>query len=269
MDTDQSAATIRQIVAEAGEITGSKLALALRSLAPDWDAHAFGNSSLREFVEQHVSDIVVAGRSGMDLVYKLQAGLAEPKSQTKQLWTTWVSPYGPYTLLVDRQTGQVEQLPRAATPPKHLQRLVLPSEADHLALAQAFLGAWPQLQPQLGRILAAPKRQWWRQWYAEVSKAGHLDAWKAFRQAKLEDLLRSELRSAIGDHALAAHAFSSIAETKPVSSGQSTAAEPQIDAANATKKAIIEAIEQMNTEQVRSLHEALEIVFHALHQRFK
>lgn len=273
MDIDQSAAIIRQIVQESGEITGSQLARKIRSLAPEWSAQALGSDGLRSFIEAHVAGVVVAGRSGMDLTYKHRL-TSSPRDQ-KQLWTTWVSPFGRYALFVESQTAQVEQLPRAATPPQGAYRLTLPSEENHLAIARAFLEEMEQTQtrPHLSNFLANPERQWWRQWYSELRKIGHLNEWKAFRQARLEELLREHLREFfnenLGNERLGAIAFDTITQTNQSSLAAAKALPSSVDSTLTLRQSLIAAVNNMDEWQLKLTHSLLDVISHALDQRSK
>lgn len=261
MDIEDSATLIRQIVASVGEITGSKLALELRARAPDWDARKFGSQGLRAFVEQHVSGIEIAGRSGMDLVYKAASALPPLNPQVKQLWTTWVSPFGRYALVLDPATGVVDQLPRSSATPKDLMRLSEPTGDDHLSLAREFLASRSQARPELAQTIDPPQRQWWRPWSAELAKDGQLDNWKAFRQARLEHALRETLAT-LTDETTAEKSFAQIVATRPASAGGQAPSHHDTEQTQASQW--IEAIRQMSPEQLSALHQALTILLKAL-----
>lgn len=257
MDVDQSATVIREIVAKEGEITGALLAAKLRALDPGWNAQRLGAKSLRLFVEEHVPGVTPASRSGMDLVYTVQD--IPPLPKPKKLWTTWVSPFSPFSLMLDPATGHVDQLPCSAPLPKGMERLTQPSQADHLEFAKEFLTTTPDAPTHLATLLVDPKRQWWRQWYSDVKKADLLPQWRKFRQHKLEGCLRVELASRTNDEALATMAFSTVVRTKSSDDAPTTAMQ-RPGTVTAIRRALIEGIEQLSDDEIRVLSSVAETV---------
>lgn len=201
-DKTEVVAAIRRLVAEAGEIQGSKLALALKAVVPDWNAADFGARSLRDFVISSVEDVAVAGRSGMDVVYAISAPNkpasidARPESAADP-WRAWVSPGSPFALAFHHAGGNAMLIERTASPPDAHIRIEPTSVEEHRAIAREFLDhlALPR-RAALQEIVESPDEQWWRSWLGELKKLDELASWNTFRHARLLELLVTRLEAA-------------------------------------------------------------------------
>lgn len=188
-------ATIRRLVAEAREIPGSRLAMDLKVAIPDWSAETFGARSLRDFIVNNVRGVVIAGNSGMDVVYSTStATRAEPADA----WRAWVSPNSPFHLAVDVESGEAVLIKRGATVPEgHV--LVAPATIDeHRAIAREFLAEVPESNRDvLRKIVDSPDEHWWRRWRFKLTGLNRLGVWSTFRHERLRELLDTRLSASV------------------------------------------------------------------------
>lgn len=204
-DKTEVSEVVRRLVSDAGEAVGAKLAMDLKAAVPDWSAANYGCRSLSDFVVTHVPGVVVAGRSGMDVVYRPataaasgeRAGTADTLALPGDTWRTWVSPASPFALAVNAADGSTLVLKRTdEVPDGHV--LVEPANAeDHRVIALDFLGHVPESAHELLRdIIESPEQRWWRHWLSEMEKLGQLSAWNSYRHDRLRRLLKTRLEAA-------------------------------------------------------------------------
>ncbi|MEZ4431949.1 MAG: hypothetical protein R3F65_06005 [bacterium] len=193
--------SIRDIVAEHGSgIVGSQLAARMRDALGDWNPRDYGARNLRHFIAMYVTDVKIAGRSGLDVLYSVQSvdSLDEESYDRDSheerliggLWRVWVSPSSPFCLLVDRRDGSVEAVSRETE--GHQGRVVLlpPSVETHRHLARLFLPRVPKdWHEHLLTILGDYDDRWWRRWLSELRRAQYLEQWQVFRKHSLLSLL--------------------------------------------------------------------------------
>ena len=149
---------IRSFVAT-GPLPGSRLAGTLKSQFPEWNPADFGVRTLREFVSTLVPGVVVAGRSGMDVIYALEGTDVDtpgpPPPANGDYWRIWVSPNSPYAIAVDRAQLTLRAVPRAAHAESGSILLAPPSSEVHRSFARDFLATVsPEARARLGGLEA-------------------------------------------------------------------------------------------------------------------
>lgn len=246
-----------RLVAEAGEILGSKLAMDLKAAIPDWSAEDFGARSLRDFIVSNVDGVFVAGRSGMDVVYSTSppkdgqpagAAKAEPAADA---WRAWVSPNSPFALAFNTANGNTVLIKRAESVPEGHVRIEPTTVEEHRAIARDFLGSVAEpARDTLRAIVDSPDEQWWRRWLAELEKMGDLATWNTFRHERLRELLKARLDASGLDETARITAAGTVAQSRqPRSRKRSRTPQTRNDV-----RAIVAAvIEKMSEEDLRDL----------------
>ena len=190
------ATAVEALVAPA-PLLGSQLAAKLRVEITDWDPASFGVRNLKEFISRHVPSVVVARRSGMDVVYATagtEVELSEsrtppPQNGTIGVWRVWLSPRSPYALAIDADMAGLHAIHRAADNVPGDARLDPPDGAFHRSLAHTFLRELAASPPGLVDAANSTARDWWQTWSAHLETAGHLSDWMRFRSERFAEHL--------------------------------------------------------------------------------
>lgn len=190
---------------EAGPVQGSQLAQDLRRRFPDWVPQQEGARNLRDFVERLVDGVSVVGMSGMDVVYgatemRPESGIAMPipaasSSSAVNLWRTWVSPGGPYSLSVDPVEGDVTQTLRSELPASGRVRVDPAPHGFHQQVARDFAASRPENEGELLPAIGTSEG-WWRSWLQILKSLGLENVWHEHRTAALEARLIESLEEA-------------------------------------------------------------------------
>lgn len=266
-DKTEAVAAIRRLVAEAGKIQGAKLALALKAIVPDWNAADFGARSLREFVLSNVEDVVIAGRSGMDVVYAISApdkpaSIGAQAESVSDAWRAWVSPGSPYALAFRRDDGSAMLIDRTATPPDTYSRIEPTSVEEHRTIAREFLD---QLvlpgKAGLQEIVESPDSQWWRSWLGEIKKLDELASWNAFRHERLLELLVARLEAAGFDASTRTSAAEAVKRSRQRRPSRQVHAQPS---RTDLSRVVTAVIGKMSTEDLRNLKLPIGLVLDVL-----
>lgn len=210
----EAANVIKSIVA-LDPIPGSRLSPLLKAQLPDWDPAALGVRNLREFIAAHVPEVVVAGRSGMDVIYALAGTAAEASasgsSGSVDFWRIWVSPKSPYDLAVDGAKATIRGLRRGEKAEAGEVVLVSPAADVHRSIAQTFLTTLPpSIQPKLQAAFESGSKHWWQTWVRDLRGADHLEGWISFRQEQFETQLTDELRAKGLDQSVIDHIMTNV-----------------------------------------------------------
>jgi len=221
---EEVANVVYGLVSTQVQVSGSRLAQAIKARFPEWHVSSAGARTLREFIATHVSGVVEVGRSGLDVIYGLKAAtlpgvaleagspLAGSKpfsgggdgrqpipNQGADYWRVWVSPNSPFAIAIDRATGAAEVVRREASPSEEKALLESPSVSDQKAIAKDFLSevVEPILRGRLEAILAEPSQgPWWLRWGKDLRGTDQLANWNRFRRLRMEGLLRTKLGEA-------------------------------------------------------------------------
>jgi hypothetical protein len=265
------AATIKELVATEGQVLGSRLSALLKARFPDWSPKDFGVRSLREFVTDHVTGVILAGRSGMDVVYGLEQ--APPPADDPQadvnFWRVWVSPKSPYSLAVDRADATLTAVSRGGSAEPGKVLLDPPGVDFHRQVAREFLSSLPaDLQPKLQAVLDSASAQWWRTWNRALRTTEHLAPWSAFRRQKLEDHLSFRVRAAGLEQpvidAILKKAREQQALTPPRARRNTREAFQQPNDGNLLRRIVFESVQRMSIAELRELRLPLGIILDAL-----
>ncbi|RYF52103.1 MAG: hypothetical protein EOO38_01345 [Cytophagaceae bacterium] len=255
MDEREAVSVIRQCIATTGQASGSKLARALRQIDPIWHPRQSGHKNLLGFITEHVKDVVVVGRAGMDILYAAgETSKASEASRSSSFWKTWVSPYSPDRLFVNPETGHVAQLPRSALRPKQLIALQAPDKNQHILIAKSFVLTHPELAPVLDEALSDEKL-WWRRWFSAVRKHQQLSAWQSFRRQQLEQRLIASLGTVLPDVSARTRAMHAIMQSYETPLGaESHSMHPS------ARQQLLSLIDQLDDEGVNRIWIALEVL---------
>lgn len=248
---------VRRLVDEAGEILGSKLAMDLKAAVPDWSAEEFGARSLRDFIVSNVDGVVVAGRSGMDVVYSTSAPKDGPPARAAKAepaadaWRAWVSPNSPFALAFNTANGNTVLIKRAAAVPEGHVRIEPTTVEEHRAIARDFLDSVAEpARDTLRAIVDSPDEQWWRRWLAELKKLGDLATWNTFRHERLRELLKARLDASGLDETARSTAAGTVAQSRqPRPRKRSRAPQTRND----VRVVVAAVIEKMSEEDLRDL----------------
>jgi hypothetical protein len=208
--------------AEAGEL--------LRQLVPDFDPQNFGTSSVREFIEKHVPDLQIIGRSGSDVVYGLRDWPALPlqgrarqqgEDETALAWRVWVSPSSQFSVAVAIDGSRVRSIRRGDKREDEVE--IEPAQSEvHRKIAQEFLLAEREtlgsISSDLEKIIKDPSPSWWTKW-TQAIRAVSPDLnrrWFEYRRNALERVLAERLKQFGFDDDAANRALSSISVAREV-----------------------------------------------------
>ncbi|MDX9723016.1 MAG: hypothetical protein RBU37_19860 [Myxococcota bacterium] len=248
---------VRRLVDEAGEILGSKLAMDLKVAVPDWSAEEFGARSLRDFIVSNVDGVVVAGRSGMDVVYSTSAPKDGPPARAAKAepaadaWRAWVSPNSPFALAFNTANGKTVLIKRAAAVPEGHVRIEPTTVEEHRAIARDFLDSVAEpARDTLRAIVDSPDEQWWRRWLAELMKLGNLATWNTFRHERLRELLKARLDASGLDETARSTAAGTVAQSRPPRPRKRSHAD---QTCNDVRVVVAAVIEKMSEEDLRDL----------------
>lgn len=265
---------LKGIVETSGRVLGARLAAELKARVPNWSAADFGVRNLREFVTTYVTDVVIAGRSGMDVIYALASAppIALTTSQTPvevDFWRVWASPNSPHALAIERASGAVRVVPRRShVSADHV--LVEPLSADsHREVANAFLpNVSPALRAKLQAVIDGGSDSWWQAWLRELRGSASSSTWSAFRRQQLEDRLMTRLRDSGFEQASIDEALSLIRERHAAATAPSRRAlisEASFhDGSPTLRRIVIEAVQHMSDSELRELRIPFGIVFDVL-----
>lgn len=270
MDLSDASSLISDLVGEANEILGAHLANLLRQRCPGLDIRSFGSPTLSSFIANHVRNVYVAGRSGMDYIYK-----KAPQSDGDEaiaavnFWRAWVSPNGRYVLWIDRSSGKVSALPRNASVPAGSLRLDPPAVQAHQQVAREFLDRF-EVDPEgkIAALIIPDKQNWWQAWYAALRKAGLAQRWNAFRRKRMQEILLQDMAKLPLSEDLRNLAFenirsSDVAQTRADDGGLSAVTDGLIQA----RSIAIKAIEQMSEQELRELRLPFGIVLDVMRNK--
>ncbi len=266
---------IKEIVEASGQIPGSRLSTALKARVPGWSPADFRLRSLREFIATHVTDVVVAGRSGMDVIYALAGAVpaapivATPPMAEVDFWRVWVSPNSPHALAVDRTGVGILAVPRRGAVSSSQLLLEPPGVDVHRDVAKAFLATVPPpLQASLKAVLDSRSDAWWQAWLRELRGTEHLSGWNTFRRQQLEDRLAAVLREAGLEQTSVDGVLNLIRERHVVASPRSrrtiSGGSAFHDGDTALRRLVIEAAQRMSAAELRELRLPLGIVLDVL-----
>jgi hypothetical protein len=264
---------IKDIVAAAGQVPGSRLSTALKGRSISLTPAEFGMRSLREFVTTHVPGVVVVGRSGMDVLYGLAGsepppGPSSPTSEP-DFWRVWVSPNSPFALMVNRSGADIEAVRRGESPA--LGRVVLepPGIDVHRSIAGKFLETVPE--SLTGRLVAALEKShdgWWQTWHRELQGSAQLGAWNTFRRSAFEDRLREQLSAAAMSDRAIDLVLVTIRDRHLAAAPPKRRASLGVDFSNADvdalRRVVLGAVQRMSGAELRDLRLPLGVVLDVL-----
>lgn len=267
------AGSVEALVAK-GRLPGSRLAVLLREAIPEWTPSDYEVGSLKEFVAKFVPNVVVAGRSGMDLLYGIRdstSNPAPPLSETVDYWRIWVSPRSPLSIAVVRDDLRLRSVARSLSTRPGEALLVSPGMEAHRKIAETFLSAVPERdRPALETRLRSDSEQWWQAWNREVSGAGLTEAWSKFRHEKLGNLLEESLLSAGFDGEAVTRISTTIRHLRSIG------AHRLVDGRSASEgsperelllQVITKALNRLTTDELRALRIPVGVVIETLMQR--
>lgn len=266
--THEIEVAIQHLLTENGQLSGSRLSALLRSHFPEWRPAEFGARNLRDFIQNQVTGVIVAGRTGMDVIYALGTTETAPagigiEAQSFDFWRLWVSPNSHHVLAVDAHTGEVRATPLRGHLREQEQRLFPPDASAHREIAVAFLRAVPLGGNQvLAQIVQSEDANWWQDWIREVRIAGQLATWNAFRRDRLEKLLSDRLREANLSQAIADRAMQRVRESHaaPTRTPAATSLTPDLADGAQLRRIALGAIERMSISELRDLRLPLGLV---------
>lgn len=267
------AMAVKSIVAEAGPLPGSRLAGMVKERFPEWNPADFEVRNLREFISAHVSEVVVAGRSGMDVIYASGAMTVIPTDPSLAVqddvdfWRVWVSPNSPYRLSVDRTTAALHALRRGVSAGSDELVLDPPGIDIHRSVAQEFLPGLPiDLQARLKAVLDAGSSQWWQSWVSELRASDRLLSWNTFRHEKFEKQMSDRLRAEGMEQATIDRVLETV-QRRPAAArpgARRISALKERDDRGELRRIVAESIQRMSVAELRELRLPIGIVLDVL-----
>lgn len=265
---------IREIVETEREILGARLPLKLSERVPGWKPGDAGARKLSEFISSHVKDVVVARRSGMDVVYTLGTPVTTSPSEklqtdeTPDLWRIWVSPNSAWMLVVPHTGLEVAAALRGSDIQSDCLRLEPPDASTHRRIVTQFLERLSSpLKDRLEQLIEAESSNWWQQWVQELRKAGQLPSWNGFRRQAFESELVEQLRIAGLEPARVDNVLRRVHETHlPQSRPKLPVREAPVEGASdaGLRRIVGAAIMRMSVAELRELRLPVGIVLDVL-----
>lgn len=203
------------VCADPSGILGTRLMEAIRSAIPDFRASDFGCTNLRNFIEQHVPEVKIVGRSGTDYLYapasaesrgQSTASLADGATVTSNsrlvvdsgsVWKAYASPNGRFKLYANTQDGQlVVCSPNSDQPSGPWVHIPPMPPEDHLALANEYVDSLPDegQRERLRERFGNPN--WWVSFYTDLKELGLDSTWNTLRRKRILGALEAALREA-------------------------------------------------------------------------
>ncbi len=215
-EAEELARELRRVAETAGGkgISGAQIGTLLRAKWPDFSAAKFGAPSLREFIKTKVPELGELRRAGSDIVYgpKDAAPAASEESaedNRPDLWRVWISPSSPYSIAINRDTGDTREAFAGTTSPDEVETRPVPVH-KHRAIAGEFLGARAaaleeDARDRLTQVLNdSEDPRWWQRWN-EILKAASPQLsrhWFLYREHALGEALKEMLKtSGLGEEA--------------------------------------------------------------------
>ena len=208
-EAEELAKELRRIAETAGSkgISGSQIGTLLRTKWKDFSAAKFGAPSLREFIRTSVPELGELGRAGSDIVYgpKDDAPAASEESaedDRPDLWRLWISPSSPYSIAINRETGETREAFAGTTSPDEVETRPVPID-KHRAIAGEFLGARAaaleeDARNRLAQILKdSEDPRWWQRWNEILTAASPQLSrhWFLYREHALGEALKETLKT--------------------------------------------------------------------------
>lgn len=249
------ASVITEIVAQ-GPLTGAGLSAALKLRMPGFRPSDHGARNLRDFIAAHVEDVIVAGRSGMDVVYVLRGARAPELNHDAEpeidFWRIWVSPNSPHALAIDRVGAGIRGISRSQSV-LDTEVLLQPMSVDcHRQVAHEFLSSVPlDARSTLQASVDLSGDDWWHAWLRQIRAAGLLSRWNLFRRERFEDLLIVALRG-LGLESQAVEQAFDIIKTRRA---------PVATDAVPLRRFVIEAVQRMSVDELRELRLPVGVLF--------
>ncbi len=208
-ETQELAAELRHLVEAARdkELNGAQIGQLLRAKWPDFSPAKFGVASLREFIREHVPGVREIRRTGSDIVYGPKDAPSRPSSERNReaapdLWRVWISPSSPYSIGVNRNTGDVREILVSTNGKDEAEIKPAPVE-KHRAIAGEFLSARSAAleEPTRARLAEVLKDsndpRWWQKWNDILNDASPQISrnWFLYREHVLAETLKEVLKA--------------------------------------------------------------------------
>ena len=282
LESAEVEAAIIDLVA-AGKMQGTDLARQLRDKFPDWEPASVGARSLRHFIDTNVRGIGVVGRSGMDVVYgsvdrhelpinKATVASSEVASSppVANAWRVWVSPLSPFSLAVNRHTGDVASIARGSSTSGDHVVVEPPGQVVHKEIARQFIATSAGISSDDAflAVVDAEDEHWWLQWNRALATVGLLERWRGYRASAFESRLAEVLRDHGLGESMVASAVTSVRQLRSASAASNEAAPaiPNHQGADRAQleRVLVDVLRRMSLNELRSISVPVGLVFDAL-----
>ena len=263
MDTKQAADLVERLIAEHGQLTGSRLSLHLRTHEAEWSPKAHGASTLAEFLEKSVPAVTVVRRSGLDPVYGLAAQPAD--AAPEDFWRIWSNPNSTSTLEIHSDSGEIRVVAKRAPAEPNWIRLTAPDAEKHRQIARDFIGfQFPAGEASLAAEITQDPA-WWQGWFKQIKKLKLARSWTDFKRTRLLAAYEAAQPAGLAD-AAAKRAMSTMRRLAIPGGDLQQVLTQRSDAATVTelRRIAMLTIEEMSEEDLSKLRLPLGLVLRAI-----
>ena len=267
-------------------LTGGQLSLLIKVRYLDFDPIQYQAKNLRAFVQEHVPELRIVGKAGMDIRYGLestpQEGLQQSESvpvvhgaeplaplrvllSTPRVWKTFVSPTSPFRVSVQPTTGQIRVVHVTERTPEDWRTIEPISANVLLEVARDFVSELPQLQQDaLAETLNRPK--WWLPFFDVLRTLSLKSRWIVFRRRSIVEEFERAMGKLERPMDLEQHA-TPVVEPRPAPAG--TPPPVTVDSklrSSVARRLALKAVEKMSDSELRSLNLPLGYIIDALNE---
>lgn len=201
------------------KITGAQLSALIRHKFPDFSPGRHGCRNPRDFIRRFAPAITEVGRSGADIIYGVRRPTDTPKSSyadtpppptappgatgprldayiSSTVWKTFVTPFSPFKLYANTETGALEVIPPGGEPLQAPWVQIPPCPAEiHRQIARDFIASLPDepSRKALESTLGQPGL-WWNSYYSVTQQLGLEWRWRQHRRRRIVHELESSLK---------------------------------------------------------------------------
>jgi hypothetical protein len=275
MDQSSVVSFIIRLINEAhpSPIAGGQLSARVKAFFPEFYPSQFSCRNLREFIRNHVPEVVEVGRAGMDVIYGPRAQQGElftaPTTESRpaadrsgplgqlltnpRIWKTFTSPETPYRLYLV-SPGLVRVLRPEETPDTSWERIPPVSADALLRIAKDFISELPGSQQEL-LIRTLDQPRWWFPYFDLLGTLGLKMRWVFYRRRRITEEFERAL-AAVSPRLQAPEATQTPAGPRPVSR--------ETEAQHSLRHIAASAIQRMTDSELRALNLPLGYVLDAL-----
>lgn len=252
-------------------LKGTQVAQVIKIAYPDFHPMNFGCYNIRNFISKYVRPVNEVGRAGADFIYSIGSPAIQAESSTERrpdirpvekprstylearVWKTFATPLSPFSLVANKQTGEVRVISSRGPEPAEPWVRVPSLTADfHKELASEFIGSVDYEFHRKALSDTFSHSRWWTEFYTTALRVGLARRWNSFRTRKIVQKYEDALK-ALDVPIVQAAGVQATPEMAPVPPRPSAAQTSQSREDSRLRKIAVQAVERMTTSELRAL----------------